>query len=195
MITISRKYHFYAAHRNHELYGESCYSLHGHSFFIEATVLMPVPIDKSGVSILFKELDEQMEPFFKGFDHKLLISEEDPFLPYVQRFNFESRKPMELVIFPFATSAENLSGYFLSRLRGKGLMVTHLDFKETTSGHLTIGGKGRSYKEVVMEEVEKRGCMGWFNTLNRNGKNGWVMLTTYEGGMEILEELEKFTNK
>jgi 6-pyruvoyltetrahydropterin/6-carboxytetrahydropterin synthase len=71
MITITRRYHFEAAHwlplvdENHK-----CHRIHGHNYEVEITVRRP--IQPSGFLIDFWDLDKIVLPIIERIDHRCL---------------------------------------------------------------------------------------------------------------------------
>jgi len=73
MYTISKEYHFCAAHR---LEGHvKCGRLHGHNYKVIVTVQTNDLID--GMVIDYHDLDDIVNPKVDGMDHKYLVSREN----------------------------------------------------------------------------------------------------------------------
>jgi len=106
-MKIQKKYHFYAGHRN-LMAGEKCSRLHGHTY--EVSVFLRFPEWQKDVAILFQDIDAICEPYFKGYDHHLMLSEDDPLVPVLR----EANEPF--IALPFETSAENLVFHFFQEL-------------------------------------------------------------------------------
>lgn len=69
--SISREYHFDAAHRLPQLPPDhKCHHLHGHTYKVE--VVVTGPRDERGFVIDYAELDRSVKPIIDGFDHKYL---------------------------------------------------------------------------------------------------------------------------
>lgn len=113
-MKIRKKYYFYAAHRNLQA-GEKCSRIHGHTYDVSITLRFP-SWDRD-VAILFQDIDEVCEPYFKQYDHHLLLNSEDPLVPILR----EAREPF--LTLPFESSAENLVKYFFDQL---SLEIAHL---------------------------------------------------------------------
>src|SRR6516165_2572274 len=99
-MIITRKYHFYAAHRNLSA-GEKCGRIHGHTYRIEIGIDMEP--NENGITMLFEDIDEIVAPFIKMHDHYFLLFEQDPLREVLQ-------KAREMYFsMPFETTAENLA--------------------------------------------------------------------------------------
>jgi 6-pyruvoyltetrahydropterin/6-carboxytetrahydropterin synthase len=71
MNTISREYHFAAAHR---LEGHpKCGRLHGHNYKVTVSVCT-YPDNKTGMIIDYGSLDDLVKPIINLFDHRYIIS-------------------------------------------------------------------------------------------------------------------------
>jgi len=129
MITMVRKYHFYAAHRNVEA-GEKCGRIHGHTY--DVGVHFNFPTFDGNITILFEDVDKMVEPIIKGLDHYFLLWDEDPlFLPLV-----ELGEPFYSL--PFPTSAENVAMFLYHKIKsGTNLPISKLELGETKSSIIT----------------------------------------------------------
>lgn len=129
-FTITKSYHFYAAHRNPEG-GIKCGRIHGHTY--EVTVDVTFPRQKgSSVSMLFQDIDNIIEPIIKEHDHVFLLWDKDPLVPFLE----SAGEPF--LTLPFVTSAENLAEHLLHKIRSQNLNVTKLTLQETKSSSVTI---------------------------------------------------------
>jgi|SRR5579862_303504 len=71
MTTISRRYHFEAAHQLPKVPdGHKCKRMHGHNYEIEVTV--SGEIDKVGFIVDFWDLDKLVQPLVELVDHRTL---------------------------------------------------------------------------------------------------------------------------
>jgi 6-pyruvoyltetrahydropterin/6-carboxytetrahydropterin synthase len=73
MITVTRRYHFEAAHflpKVHE--NHKCRRLHGHNYEIEVEIMHDDVTDERGFVIDFAELDEVINPIIARVDHRCL---------------------------------------------------------------------------------------------------------------------------
>ena len=123
MITIRKKYYFYAAHRNKEA-GEKCGRIHGHTYDIEC--FFSFDEMSNGITMLFSDIDEIVEPIIKYYDHYFLLFNQDPLCDILEMAN------EEFISLPFETSAENLAIWIFNKIR-KELPITKISFSETKS--------------------------------------------------------------
>lgn len=134
-MDVEREYHFYAAHRNKNA-GEKCGRIHGHTYRVKCTFTFPV--NKSGITMLFADIDKQVEPIVRRFDHYFIIHRNDNLYGLLM----EAGEPIFGV--DFETSAENLARYFFELIEYTGLPITKIVLKETDSS--TIVYRGGEYK-------------------------------------------------
>jgi 6-pyruvoyltetrahydropterin/6-carboxytetrahydropterin synthase len=135
MITIERKYHFYAAHRN-ELLNDKCRNIHGHTYYVTVELAFAEVDSKSGVTILFSEIDTRIEPIIKQLDHCFLIHIEDPLLKYLTLYEKECKDDLKMMGFIYPTSVENISGWIwgqIYKLSLPGVVNLKVSVQETTS--------------------------------------------------------------
>ena len=99
MIKIEKKYYFYAGHRNKQA-GEKCGRLHGHTYDVKCVFKFNKM--KDGVTVLFSDIDNLVEPIIKYYDHYFLLWEEDELCNVLDLHNEPYRK------LPFESSAENI---------------------------------------------------------------------------------------
>ena len=129
-MIISKKYHFYAGHRNENL-KDKCSNLHGHTYYI----IMDFDLDynkDTGITILFSDIDLIVEPIIKQLDHSLFINKTDPLLKYLHLFMSEENTDLKLSVLNNLTSAENLAEYIF-KLVEKNLPIKKLTLQETTT--------------------------------------------------------------
>jgi len=130
MLTITREFHFHAAHRlqlpslseekNSELYGD-CAKLHGHTYRLLITVTGP--LRDSGMIIDFGELQRIVkEVVLSRYDHA--------FLNELEEFRNRSATAENIV----TTIFDNLS----QRLDEEGVRITQVTIFETASSSATI---------------------------------------------------------
>lgn len=131
-IYITKKYHFYSAHRNQNL-DDKCFNLHGHLYRLEVTLSFPVPED--GISMLFKDIDKIVEPKIKAVDHKWIVDKNDPLYQDIKELL--SQHSISVYEVPFVTSVENLCKYFYSLFYEAGLPVSKIAIQETESSIVT----------------------------------------------------------
>jgi 6-pyruvoyltetrahydropterin/6-carboxytetrahydropterin synthase len=76
-MMITKRFHFYAAHRNPEI-GGKCANLHGHTYRVDLSVFPAMcPDDLSGVTIPFDDLDVFGGWIRDHLDHGTLVGEID----------------------------------------------------------------------------------------------------------------------
>lgn len=131
-MKIRKKYHFYAAHRNPNG-GPKCGRIHGHTYDLE--IVLHFKNFSQGISMLFSEIDKQIEPIVKFYDHYLILDQEDPLCNALDALN----EPYLKV--PFETSAENLSIWLYNRIMIEtGLPICEISLAETKSSIITYNG-------------------------------------------------------
>jgi 6-pyruvoyltetrahydropterin/6-carboxytetrahydropterin synthase len=128
-MLLTRKYHFYAAHRNQELC-DKCRNIHGHQYEVRVTFDL---VQKSSITTLFADLDAQVAPIIKEYDHGMLIDVNDPLYAHLLKFP-ETLKFKE---FDGPTSVENLVKKLYNEIRERtGLNVYAVEVDETKSSTL-----------------------------------------------------------
>jgi 6-pyruvoyltetrahydropterin/6-carboxytetrahydropterin synthase len=128
MISIERKYHFYAGHRNKEA-GIKCGRLHGHTYDVVVHI-RPEKLN-NGIGILFSDIDSKIEPIIKEYDHYLLLNEKDLLCDLLELAN----EPF--IKLPFDTSAENMAIWLFTRIKTEtGLPITKIELAETKSSNI-----------------------------------------------------------
>lgn len=124
-MIIEKKYHFYAAHRNKEA-GDKCGRLHGHTYSVVCWFRFEAM--QNGITMLFSDIDELVEPIVKEYDHYLLMDENDALCPILELHN------EQFIKLPFATSAENLALWLFNRIkRETDLPIIRISLAETKS--------------------------------------------------------------
>jgi len=132
--TITKKYHFYAGHRNENLI-DKCFNLHGHTYYITMDFKFNYN-KKTGITFLFSDIDKFVDPIIKKLDHSMLINTNDPLLKYLELFIKEEKTELKLTKFNKVTSAEHLAEYIYNEV-AKLLPITKIKLKETTSSIIT----------------------------------------------------------
>lgn len=133
-FSIKRSFHFHAAHRNDDLPGERCYSIHGHTYFLDCHFECEKPRERS-FSILFSEIERRVSRIIDDFEHSLLINRRDPFLPLLESTG------TKLCILESTPSAEHVAQVFFERIRREtGLNLTQVDLRETTTSVVSYRG-------------------------------------------------------
>jgi 6-pyruvoyltetrahydropterin/6-carboxytetrahydropterin synthase len=134
MMYLTRKFHFYASHRNEELKNK-CFTLHGHTYHIECHFLVarrePAAIGEppSNVTVEFSDFDVITEPLRRTLCHSMLMHEGDPIWPRIRsivEWLSEIGDPeFKVVVMPCATSLENLGWAIFHTI---SLSLFHLQF-------------------------------------------------------------------
>mgnify|MGYP003641012646 CR=1 FL=1 len=125
MIKIEKKYHFYMGHRNKEA-GIKCGRLHGHTYDVVCTFAFNTMTN--GVTMLFSDIDNKVEPIVKQYDHYFLFYEKDPLVD-VLRMEGELIKTV-----PFETSAENMAIWLFKEIKNEAkLPIIKIELSETKS--------------------------------------------------------------
>ena len=131
-MKIRKKYHFYAAHRNVNA-GEKCGRIHGHTYQIETTFHFNTITD--GITMLFSDIDKQVEPIIKQYDHFFLLHDADPLVPVLEMAN------EAFIKLPFETSAENLAIWLYGKIMIEtGLPIVEISVRETQSSEVVYAG-------------------------------------------------------
>lgn len=149
MINIKRNYHFYAAHRNHEL-KDKCSNIHGHTYFVEIDIEFPDPFNSSsGVTMLFSEIDNIVQPIINEYDHALMICIEDPLFK-VLRNSYDVLGLLKMVKFVQPTSVEILCVKMYNQIESTGLKIKSIEIKETLSATVRYEWqKEKEYKQSI----------------------------------------------
>jgi 6-pyruvoyl-tetrahydropterin synthase len=124
-MIVTRKAHFYAAHRNERMEGSKCQRLHGHRYGLE----VDFHFDTGGaVTIPFETLDLSVSPWVRLLDHRTLLHEDDRELV---------GKVPDALTLPFPTSAENLAAWLLAQIRSLQPAARCVRLIETDSSVVT----------------------------------------------------------
>lgn len=143
-MTIRKDYHFYAAHRNEMLFHSKCRNLHGHTYHVTVEVQGLIADEDSGISLLFEDLDNIVEPIIKSLDHSLLIHKTDKLLPYLLQYCAENDDQLKMIQFDGPTSVENLTEHIRARVLPALKKLGLFDFglavyvKETVSSTIIL---------------------------------------------------------
>ena len=128
-LTIEKKYHFYAAHRN-ELAGEKCGRIHGHTYNVKCYFQFS-QINEGGVTCLFSRIDFLVEPIIKEYCHWFLLYEKDPLVDVLELAGEKYKK------LPFETSAENMAIWLFTRIENETeLPIVKIELAETKSSNV-----------------------------------------------------------
>ena len=131
MILITKKYHFYAGHRNKSA-GEKCGRLHGHTYDVEIDLKFEKM--QNGITMLFSDIDKVVEPIIKSFDHYFLLWEKDDLCDMLDLAN------EKYVKLPFETSCENLAIWIFNLIK-KELPIDEIRIQETKSSKVIYNEK------------------------------------------------------
>jgi 6-pyruvoyltetrahydropterin/6-carboxytetrahydropterin synthase len=125
-MVIEKKYHFYAAHRNHAG-GEKCGRIHGHTYEVKCFFKFD-KISDGGITYLFSDIDLLVEPLIKSYCHWFLIYENDPLVSVLELANEPIKK------MPFETSAENMAIWIFNQIKNETkLPIIRIELAETKS--------------------------------------------------------------
>ncbi len=128
-MIVEKKYHFYAAHRNHAG-GVKCGRIHGHTYEVKCNFKFK-KINNGGITYLFSDIDKLVEPIIKDYCHWFLIYEKDPLVDILELANEPIKK------LPFETSAENMAMWLYTRIKNEtGLPITKIELAETKSSNV-----------------------------------------------------------
>ena len=129
MIQIEKKYHFYAAHRN-QAGGEKCGRIHGHTYNVKCYFKFD-KINENGISFLFSDIDNLVEPIIKSYCHWFLIYDNDPLIEILELANEPIKK------LPFETSVENMSIWLFNQIKNEtNLPIIKIELAETKSSNI-----------------------------------------------------------
>jgi 6-pyruvoyltetrahydropterin/6-carboxytetrahydropterin synthase len=129
-VIVTKKLHFYAAHRNPEICGK-CENIHGHRYGVDISVRH----DKAGsVTIPFASLEDAAMTVVAELDHSLLLYSKDPAKPAL----IASGACGKVYEVPFQTSCENMAQHLAERLVAAGLNVVSLVLHETDTSSVTV---------------------------------------------------------
>jgi len=132
MIKIEKKYHFYAGHRNKKA-GVKCGRLHGHTY--DLICLFEFTEIKDGVTMLFSDIDDKVQPILKQYDHYFLLFQDDPLCEILDLAN----EPY--VKLPFETSAENLAIWIYNEIK-RELPIIEIQLAETKTSKIIYNERG-----------------------------------------------------
>jgi 6-pyruvoyltetrahydropterin/6-carboxytetrahydropterin synthase len=128
-MIIEKKYHFYAAHRNHAG-GVKCGRIHGHTYEVKCHFEFN-QINDGGITCLFSDIDKLVEPIIKEHCHWFLIYEKDSLCEVLELINEPILK------LPFETSAENMAIWLFNRIKNEtALPIYRIELAETKSSNI-----------------------------------------------------------
>ena len=106
MYTITKTFHFSAAHRLMQ-YDGPCRFVHGHNFIITITLQADQPVDqKNGFLVDFKQINIFKEFVEQKYDHAFLTQKDDEIGQYLQS------QGHKVVFFDLPPSTEHLAKHF-----------------------------------------------------------------------------------
>lgn len=126
-MVITKKYHFYAAHRNKSA-GEKCGRIHGHTY--DVTCHFKFNEITNGVTMLFSDIDKIVEPIVKQYDHYFILYEKDPLAELL------TLAGEEYISLPFETSAENMCLWIFNEIK-LHLPIIKIELAETKTSKVT----------------------------------------------------------
>ncbi len=109
-MKIAKDFRWEMGHRL-QCHKGKCYNLHGHSYSLN--VEFEGSITKSGNMVIdYFDVKDLIAPLVDELDHTIIVWEEDTLL-------LEAMKNLNtnIVVVDFETTAENLCGYFLSKIK------------------------------------------------------------------------------
>ena len=134
---IKKSFHFHAAHRNEDLPGDRCFSIHGHTYHVDCHFGFDQP-QGSSVTMLFSDIEACVQPVLKPFEHSFIIHRADPLLPILQD------QGLKLCVLDFPSSAENLAKLLFDRIHAATkLDLVQVDFRETLSSVVSYRGSNQ----------------------------------------------------
>lgn len=127
-ITVKREHEICAGHRVVNQ-GGKCEHLHGHGYVF--TFHCVGALNDIGMVIDFGVIKSKLSQWLEdNWDHRMLIWEEDPFLPALQQVD------PTVVSVPFNPTAENMGIYLVNKigpiqLEGTGVVLSAVNVQET----------------------------------------------------------------
>ena len=113
-MKIAKDFRWEMAHRL-QCHKGKCFNLHGHSYKMQVEFEGDVDKD-TGMVIDYFDVKDIVGPLVEELDHTTIISDKDQLLlEKISELNSNH------VIVPYETTAENLVGYFLDKIRKKKL--------------------------------------------------------------------------
>lgn len=127
-LLIEKKYHFYAGHRNVDA-GVKCARPHGHTY--DVVCVFKFTRMNDGITMLFSDIDNLVEPIIKEYDHYFLLEDNDPLVDVLKTAGEEYKTV------PFQTSAENMAIWLFTRIKNEAkLPIIRIEFAETKSSKI-----------------------------------------------------------
>ncbi len=130
MFRVTEEVRFCYGHRLMDYEG-SCARIHGHNARVEI-MLAGHTLDKRGFVADFFDIEKAArEWILKQFDHRLVLREDDPVIPFLR----QAGEPF--VTLPVNPSAENFAKLIYDHLRGQGFNIVRVRFWETETSIAT----------------------------------------------------------
>lgn len=134
----------------HRLVGHQgkCKGLHGHTYKIELTVGAEV-LDELGMVVDFSEVKELMREYIDAkYDHKFLISKDDPILSDLLGIVFDGAD--SIITVPYNPTAENIALDIFQSISGelpreRGISLKKVRVWETPSGFAEVDSSRKSF--------------------------------------------------
>jgi 6-pyruvoyl-tetrahydropterin synthase len=126
-MIIEKKYNFYSGHRDLSV-GENNGKLHINVY----NVICYFQFNEinNGITMLFSDIDNIVEPIIKQYNHRLLLYKEDSLCNILKTAN----EPfMEL---PVETSLENISMWLSGQIKQAGLPIIKLELAENKTSNV-----------------------------------------------------------
>ena len=135
MFRVSREIEFCYGHRLINYEGK-CRHLHGHNGLAVITLEAPA-LDTRGMLVDFGEIKRDVQLWIdENLDHNLLLCEDDPILPVLQR---EGERVFVMAANP---TAENIAKLIFDRAKAAGLPVVEVMLWETPKCNAAYRGAG-----------------------------------------------------
>ena len=112
-MKIAKEFKWEMGHRLQNYKGK-CNNLHGHSY--KLLVELTGDVDENGMVMDYYDLDKIVDPVVNELDHSLLVDKNDTeLIQALQKIN------LEYIAVNYPTTAENICGYFLDKIKNAGL--------------------------------------------------------------------------
>ena len=143
-VVITRRFHFYAAHRNESLIGSKCFNIHGHTYDVDVSIRFYQKDNE--VTMLFDDIEKEIQPIIKELDHSFIINVTDKLCGYLHKYTKDTAEELKLYEVPFESNVENLALHIAQRIyRRTRLNVVKLDLRETKSCVVSV------YKDQIQD--------------------------------------------
>ncbi len=146
MVSISKEYHFSAAHRIED--HPKCGRLHGHNYKVVVTLFRPGKqpnLDEMGFVMDFGVLNKIMGPVLEIVDHRYIVSETNILstCPYVDAALSDDDFMDDIVQLPIAqTSAELLTEWFKHEI---AMAVLEHGFREVAVAEVQVWETNKAF--------------------------------------------------